>query len=236
MIYTEICQAKASGKRLLAILIDPDHLKKNEIDQLIFKIEKSPATHIFVGGSLLQRNEMDEVVSLIKAKITLPVVLFPGNFSQITSKADAVLFLSLLSGRNPEYLIGQHVHAAPLLKKMNLEILPTAYLLIDGGVATSVSYMSNTNPIPRNKKDIALATALAGEMLGNKLVYLEAGSGANQSVPTEMVELLSENLDIPIIVGGGLKSLENLKEMYKAGATMLVVGTAFENDSNFFHK
>ncbi len=236
MIYEFICEAKKSSKKLLAILVDPDNLSLENIPQLMALVNDSPATHLFMGGSLIQKNEMDEYITEIKKYTALPIVLFPGNYAQISDKADGILFLSLISGRNPEYLIGQHIHAAPLLKRTNVEVISTGYLLIDGGMPTSVSYISNTLPVPSNKKDIALATALAGEMLGLKMIYLEAGSGAQQSVPLEMVKTISTQLQIPLIVGGGIKSLAQIQEMYDAGADMVVIGTAFEKNADFFKK
>ena len=236
MIYEQICAAKSKGQKLLSILIDPDHLTLESLPELVASINESPATHIMMGGSLIQKNEMDILASNLKKLTELPVILFPGNYAQVTNQADGILFLSLISGRNPEYLIGQHIHAAPLIKQTNLEVLPTGYVLIDSGAPTSVSYISNTQPIPRNKKDIVLATALAGEMLGLKMIYLEAGSGAQFPVPTETIRLVSSSLKIPIIVGGGMRTPEAIQEAYEAGADMVVVGTAFEKNIHFFKK
>lgn len=236
MIYDQICAAKSKSEKLLAILIDPDHLSLESLPELMTSVNESPATHIMVGGSLIQKNEMDKYLSIIKGLTKLPVILFPGNYAQISNQADGILFLSLISGRNPEYLIGQHIHAAPLIKQTQLEVLSTGYMLIDSGAPTSVSYISNTQPIPRDKKDIALATALAGEMLGMKLIYLEAGSGAQSPVPAPMIQLVSSHLKIPIIVGGGLRTPEAIQEAHQAGADMVVVGTAFEKNIHFFKK
>ena len=236
MIYEQICAAKSKGQKLLSILIDPDHLTLESLPDLVASINESPATHIMMGGSLIQKNEMDVLVATLKKLTQLPVILFPGNYAQLSNQADGILFLSLISGRNPEYLIGQHIHAAPLIKQTNLEVLPTGYVLIDSGAPTSVSYISNTQPIPRNKKDIALATALAGEMLGLKMIYLEAGSGAQFPVPISTIQLVSSQLKIPIIVGGGMRTPETIQEAYDAGADMVVVGTAFEKNIHFFKK
>jgi putative glycerol-1-phosphate prenyltransferase len=236
MIYEQICAAKSKGQKLLSILIDPDHLTLESLPDLVASINESPATHIMMGGSLIQKNEMDELIATLKKLTKLPVILFPGNYAQLSNQADGILFLSLISGRNPEYLIGQHIHAAPLIKQTNLEVLPTGYVLIDSGAPTSVSYISNTQPIPRNKKDIALATALAGEMLGLKMIYLEAGSGAQFPVPISTIQLVSSQLKIPIIVGGGMRTPETIQEAYDAGADMVVVGTAFEKNIHFFKK
>ena len=172
--------------------------------------------------------DTSEVVAQIKKKTTLPIVLFPGNASQVVGNADALLLLSLISGRNAEFLIGQHVNAAVQIAKTNLEVIPTGYILIDGGVATSVQYMSATQPIPANKVDIATATALAGELLGLKMVYLEAGSGARNPVSSEIISSVRDTLHIPIIVGGGLRSVAEVERVWNAGADIAVVGTAIE--------
>ncbi|MNE40247.1 geranylgeranylglyceryl phosphate synthase-like protein [compost metagenome] len=164
----------------------------------------------------------------------MPVILFPGDPSQISPKADGILFLSLLSGRNPDYLIEYQVQAAPILKKTNLEVISTGYILIESGNETAVARVSKTKPLSRENLELVLATAQAGEMLGNQLIYLEAGSGAKQPVPTEMIELISQNIEIPVIVGGGIVDLQGIQKAYKAGADLVVIGTAFENNSRFF--
>ncbi len=239
-IYAEILKSKTdsevSGRKLLAILLDPDKIVWETLDVLISKIKKSPATHIFVGGSLVETNTIDELILQLKAEINLPVILFPGNPSQISDKADGILFLSLLSGRNPDYLIEHQVNAVPFLKKSNLEIISTAYILIESGAETAVEKVSKTKPLNRNNPEYILQTAQAGEMLGFKLIYLEAGSGAKQSVPIKVVELVSNNIKIPLIVGGGIKDFSEIQKIYDAGADLVVIGTAFENDFNFFDK
>lgn len=235
-IYAEIVAAKREGRKLLAILLDPDKIQLAHLADLITKIKNAPATHIFIGGSLLFSDTQEEIIRELKAALTVPVLLFPSNASHITNLADGILFLSLLSGRNPEYLIGQHVQAAPLLKQTQLEVMATGYLLVESGRQTTVSYMSGTTPIPKDKPEIAVATAMAGEMLGNKLIYLEAGSGAENHVPLAMVKDVSDNIDIPLIVGGGIRSQKTMEALYQAGATMLVIGTAFEKDTNFFRE
>ena len=235
-IYSEILKAKSEKRKLLAILLDPDKIIWEVIDELILKINQSPATHIFIGGSLVFSNKIDELILKIKQHCNLPIVLFPGNPSQISNEADGILFLSLISGRNPDYLIGHQVKAAPILKKSNLEIISTGYVLIDGGCETAVSRVSQTSAIPRENSEKVLHTAQAGEILGNKLIYLEAGSGANLSVPSEIIELVSKNIAIPLIVGGGIKSQEEIQKVYGFGADLVVIGTAFENDNNFFNK
>ena len=233
-IHRQILEAKKNGQKLLAILLDPDKIVWENLHHLLFKINESPATHIFVGGSIVQSNVLEDLIQELKLKTDLPVVLFPGDPSQISSQADAVLFLSLLSGRNPDYLIEYQVQAAPILKKTNLEVISTGYILIESGNETAVARVSKTEPLSRENFDLALATAQAGEMLGNKLIYLEAGSGAKNPVPLEMIQLIAQNIEIPVIVGGGIVDLHSIKKAYNAGADLVVVGTAFENDSHFF--
>lgn len=235
-IYKQIFQSKLENQKLLAILLDPDKIDLNNVAILISKINQSPATHIFIGGSQVKNNILDELIQKIKQNCSLPIVLFPGNPSQISDKADAILFLSLISGRNPDYLIEHQVKAAPILKQTNLEIISTGYILIESGGKTAVELVSKTEPIDRNNIDLALATAQAGEMLGNKLIYLEAGSGAKHCVPLKMIQLISQNIKIPLIVGGGIVDLLGIQKAYDAGADLVVIGTAFENDINFFSK
>jgi len=233
-IYTEIRQAKKTNKKLLAILLDPDKVFLQNIENLIQKINESPATHVFIGGSLVLNNTIDEIIIRLKKQIMLPIVLFPGNPSQISIHADGILFLSLISGRNPDFLIEHQVKAAPVLKKSTLEIISTGYILIESGNPTAVASVSKTFPLPRHNSQIAVDTAIAGEFLGNKLIYLEAGSGAKLPVPLETISLVSKNLEIPLIVGGGIKSIQEIQDAYIAGADLVVIGTAFENDINFF--
>ncbi|MRX37888.1 geranylgeranylglyceryl/heptaprenylglyceryl phosphate synthase [Flavobacterium sp. LC2016-23] len=233
-IYQQIIQAKINGQKLLAILLDPDKIIWENLDALLFKINQSPATHIFVGGSIVQTTILEELMTELKQKTNLPVVIFPGDPSQISAQADAILFLSLLSGRNADYLIEYQVQAAPILKKTKLEVLSTGYILIESGNETAVARVSKTQPLDRTDLDLVLATAQAGEMLGNKLLYLEAGSGAKKAVPLEMIALIAQNIEIPIIVGGGIVDLQGIQKAYEAGADLVVIGTAFENNSHFF--
>ncbi|MDQ6470526.1 geranylgeranylglyceryl/heptaprenylglyceryl phosphate synthase [Flavobacterium sp. LHD-80] len=233
-IHQQILDAKKSGQKLLAILLDPDKIALENLDHLLLKINQSPATHIFVGGSIVENTILEELIAQLKEKTNLPVIIFPGDPSQISPQADAILFLSLLSGRNPDYLIEYQVQAAPILKKTNLEVISTGYILIESGNETAVARVSKTKPLNRENFDLVLATAQAGEMLGNKLMYLEAGSGAKNAVPLEMIQLISQNIEIPIIVGGGIVDLHGIQNAYKAGADLVVIGTAFENDSHFF--
>ena len=234
-IYKQILEAKAKKQKLLAVLLDPDKIILGDLQRLISKINQSPATHIFIGGSLVQTDILDQLILKIKESCSLPIVLFPGNPSQISDQADGILFLSLLSGRNPDYLIEHQVKSAPILKKTELEIISTGYILIESGAETAVERISKTKPIGRDNSSLVLATAQAGEMLGNKLIYLEAGSGAKQAVPLNTIELVSRNTEIPLIVGGGIVSLQGIEKAHKAGADLVVIGTAFENNLEFFN-
>ena len=234
-LYSQMIQAKRNNQKLLAILLDPDKIDLNTVAILISKIHQSPASHIFIGGSHVTTNILDELIVKIKQNCDLPIVLFPGNPSQISDKADAILFLSLISGRNPDFLIEHQVKAAPILKKTKLEVISTGYILIESGNETAVERVSKTIPLDRNNLDLALATAQAGEMLGNKLIYLEAGSGAKQAVPLEMIALVAQNIEIPLLVGGGIVDLQGIQNAYDSGADLVIIGTAFENDNNFFN-
>ena len=234
-LNSQIIQAKRNNQKLLAILLDPDKVDLKTVAILISKIHHSPASHIFIGGSHVTTNIQEELIIKIKQNSHLPIVLFPGNPSQISDKADAILFLSLISGRNPDFLIEHQVKAAPILKKTKLEIISTGYILIESGTETAVERVSKTKPLNRNNLDLALATAQAGEMLGNKLIYLEAGSGAKQAVPLEMIALVAQNIEIPLLVGGGIVDLQGIQNAYDSGADLVIIGTAFENDNNFFN-
>src|SRR5690606_28171831 len=194
-----------------------------------------PATHIFFGGSTYSGNDFDALIVALKNNIELPIFLFPGDYNQISENADGLLFLSLLSGRNPEYLIGQQIKAVSVLENKKIEVIPTAYLLIESGIETAVERVSQTKPIARNDIDLAIKTAKAGEYLGMKLVYLEAGSGAKETVSVEMIKKVQEKLTIPLIVGGGIRSKNEIENAFNAGANMVVIGTAFENDNTFFN-
>lgn len=233
-VFEQIRATKAAGQKQLAVLIDPDKATPERIAHLCQMFAEARPDLIFVGGSLVM-SEVEAVVCQLKTLTDVPVVLFPGNASQLAKGADAVLFLSLISGRNPEYLIGQHVNAAPLIRQMRMESIPTGYMLIDGGTHTAVEYISGTQPIPSEKSDIAVATAMAGEMLGLKMLYLEAGSGAQSAVPCHMIERVKKSVDIPIIVGGGLRTPEAVDAACKAGADIVVVGTAIENNPDVYH-
>ncbi|MGY8989588.1 MAG: phosphoglycerol geranylgeranyltransferase [Flavobacteriales bacterium] len=230
-IYSQIIESKKKGRKLFSILIDPDKQTEESLLEITKKSKSSNVDLFFVGGSLLTNNSLDSCISIIKQNCKIPVVLFPGNAIQINDKADGILFLSLISGRNPEMLIGNHVITAPFLKESDIEVLSTGYMLIDSGKSTSVSYMSNTTPIPHDKNDIAVCTAIAGEMLGLKMIYMDSGSGAINSISGEMITSVAKNINVPLIVGGGINSAEIAKEKCNAGADIIVVGDAIEKNS-----
>lgn len=233
-LYNNIVSAKSTGQPLLAVLLDPDKIEWENLGALVDKLCKSPATHVFIGGSRVFTDRIDELILEIKDHCDLPLLLFPGNPSQISAQADGILFLSLLSGRNPDFLIGHHVKAAPVLQKANLEIIPTGYILIGSGSETAVARVSGTQPL--ENPDEIVATALAGQMLGKKLIYLEAGSGAKHAVAPHIIKSVSDSLDVPLIVGGGIRSRSGIEAAYANGANLVVIGTAFENDINFFDR
>lgn len=234
MLYDLILSAKKQSQKLLAILLDPDKLDLSSVDTLISKINKSPATHIFVGGSSFDGMHLDEIIIRLKEKIKLPILLFPGNPSQISAEADGILFLMLLSGRNPDYLVEHQINAVPILEKTKLEVISTGYILIESGAETAVERVSQTKPLSKNNIEYIAQTAKAGELIGNKLIYLEAGSGAQNAVPLEIIENVAERISVPLIVGGGIRSKKQIEEAFTAGANLVVIGTAFENDLNFF--
>ena len=228
-IYDQMVEAKSNRERLFAVLIDPQHQKITEIGRFLNKIPDF-TTHILVGGSTGGSLITKACVAQIKQCTQLPVLLFPGSHEQVVEGADALLFLSLISGRNPDYLIGQQVKAVPYLKSSSLEIIPTGYILIDGGNTTSVQRESGTQPMCTTDVEQIVHTALAGQYAGKKLIYLEAGSGALNSVPTTIIKEVSDAINLPLIVGGGIRDKKTMKAAYDAGATMVVVGTAIEND------
>lgn len=229
-IYTELVKARHAGRKKLAILIDPDKMRMGRLDQIIDLAIRCKVDYFFIGGSLLVNSQLDHCLQTIREQCQIPLVLFPGHSYQLSHRADAILFLSLVSGRNPELLIGQHVIAAPYLKLSPLEVLPTGYMLIDGGVGTSVQYMSNTTPIPASKSDIAVCTAMAAEMLGLRLIFMDAGSGAHKPISAEMIAAVRGAVTIPLIVGGGIRSADKVAENLRAGADVIVMGNAFEHD------
>ena len=231
-ILGNLVAAKAAGKKRFAVLIDPDKLRTKRLDEVVNLSIEAGVDYFFIGGSLIVNNMLDQVLIGIKERCNIPLVLFPGNSFQLSYRADALLFLSLISGRNPELLIGNHVISAPYLKISPLEIMSCGYMLVDGGTATTVSYMSNTTPIPANKADIAMCTAIAGEMLGLKLMYLDAGSGAQRPVPAELISAVSSAIEVPLIVGGGIRDPERVRQNIEAGADVIVVGNAIEGEPN----
>jgi len=230
VLYKTFTEKKGLGKKSFAVLIDPDKVSSLTIDRLISLGIDANVDYFFVGGSLVISNHLDECIQQIKANCDIPVVLFPGSPSQVSRYADALLYLSLISGRNPELLIGQHVISAPFVKKSGLEIMPTGYMVIDGGAPTTVSYISNASPIPADKNEIAMCTAMAGEMLGMKLIYMDAGSGAKKPITEAMIQTVSSHIESPLIVGGGITTPEKAYLNCKAGADVIVVGNAIEKD------
>lgn len=228
-IYKSISEKGAA----YLVLIDPDDISGEKLINFIRHCEKSGVDGFLVGGSLMMTNNLDDVLETISSVSSLPTILFPGSVSQISSKADAILFISLVSGRNAEHLIGTHVIAAPIVKKSGIEPISTGYMLVESGSKTTAEYMSGSSPIPRNKPEIATATALAAEYLGMNFVYLESGSGAEKSVPNEMVKMVSSALSIPVIVGGGIRDSKTAREKVENGASVVITGNFFEDDNHW---
>lgn len=233
MIYPQFI-LEGTKKKFFALLIDPENYTEKALSTTIKIANQNNTDLILLGGSLVSET-LDRPIEFIKALSNIPVFLFPGSLLQLSGKADGILLLSLISGRNPEFLIGNHVLAAPMIKKYGLETIPTGYILI-GNSNTGVEYMSNTSPIPSNKKDLAVATAMAGEMLGHKLIYLEGGSGAKQPIPEETIRKVKMNISIPLVIGGGIRTGEDAHMAYKAGADIIVVGNAIEKDPELINE
>lgn len=227
-VYDALCNSINRNNKILTVLIDPEKFDISNLASFLNKIPQETAL-LFVGGSATNDLKIEETVKELKNKTDFPVILFPGDFSQLTENADAVLFLSLLSGRNPEYLINQQIKGAGRLKEMNLEVIPTAYLLIDGGNQSSVARITNTKPMGQHELDKILHTALAGVYMGAKMIYLEAGSGATIPVSEEIITKVKKYVKIPLIVGGGIKTKEQRDRAFQAGADIVVMGTVFEN-------
>ncbi len=219
---------KNRREKVFSVLIDPDKLSEKQLEILIAHSVDAKVDLLLIGGSLITNNKLDLYVKIIKSNCNIPIFIFPGNNMQISTQADGILLLSLISGRNPDLLIGQHVLAAPTLHASSLEIIPTGYMLIYGGNVTSAQYMSNTQPIPHTKIDIAVCTALAGEQLGMKMIYMDGGSGAEKPIITEMIKEVKRHISIPLIVGGGITSPAKAQAICGAGADMIVVGNAIE--------
>jgi phosphoglycerol geranylgeranyltransferase len=230
-IYHSITEKKKQGKKSFAVLIDPDKVNKPMLDELIELAIAAKVDYLLVGGSLVISNHLDECVQHIKQHCDIPVILFPGSPSQISKYADALLYLSLISGRNPELLIGQHVVSAPFVRQSGLEIMPTGYIVVDGGAPTTVSYISNAAPVPADKNEIAMCTAMAGEMLGMKLIYMDSGSGAKRPIAESMIEAVAKSISTPLIIGGGISDPEKAYLNCKAGADVIVVGNAIEKNA-----
>ena len=230
-IYTQLLEKKEKGRKSFAVLVDPDKVNAAAIDQLVKLSVDAQVDYFLVGGSLVISNQLDEVVQVIKAACDIPVILFPGSPSQLSKYADALLYLSLISGRNPELLIGQHVISAPFVKQSGLEIISTGYMVVDGGAPTTVSYISNASPLPADKNEIAMCTAMAGEMLGMKVIYMDAGSGAKRAITESMIQSVAQQIEVPLIVGGGITDPEKAYRNCKAGADVIVIGNAIEKDA-----
>lgn len=233
-ILETLQQRRQAGKKSIAVLVDPDKIEEApKLHQLINLASENCVDFFFVGGSLVTTTNLSEVVKYIKDNVSIPVVLFPGNSIQIDSSADALLFLSLISGRNPELLIGQHVIAAPIIRNTRLEVIPTGYMLINSGRTTSVAYISNTTPIPDDKYSLAACTAMAGEMLGLQSIYMDAGSGAEVAISQKMISAVRKAVKVPLIVGGGLNTSRKAITALEAGADMIVIGNALEKTPEF---
>ena len=231
-VKNDIFEAVAEGRKMLAVLIDPDKFIAAEAAHFLRKIPES-TTHIFVGGSSVEKGKTEACIKAIKAETSLPVILFPGDYSHITPKADALLFLSLISGRNPEYLIGQQVKSVQKLRESELEVIPTGYILVDGGNFSAVERVSNTRPLDPDDIEMIVNTALAGQYSGKDFIYLEAGSGAKNAISEEIISAVKKAINIPLIVGGGIRTQNQLESIYKAGADLVVIGTAFEKGEFF---
>ncbi len=230
-IYQSMVTKKQKGQKSFAVLIDPDKVNKILLDEITNLSVQAHVDYLFVGGSLVVSNHLDDCIQHIKQNCDIPIILFPGSSSQISRYADALLYLSMISGRNPELLIGQHVISAPFVKQSGLEIISTGYMVIDGGAPTTVSYISNALPIPSDKNEIAMCTAMAGEMLGMKIIYMDAGSGAKRAITESMIEKVAKCIEVPLVIGGGITSAEKAYLNCKAGADIIVVGNAIEKNA-----
>jgi putative glycerol-1-phosphate prenyltransferase len=235
-IYNLILQRAKNGQKSIAVLIDPDKQTEDELIDLVQLNEKLPFDYYFIGGSLLYTSRFENTVKVIKEHSKKPCIIFPGSFEQVSNHADALLLLSLISGRNPEYLIGNHVLAAPKLKKSNIEVISTGYLLIESGKLTTATYISHTLPIPSNKPEIAATTAYAGYLIGMKIMYLDGGSGAEFPVPQSIIKAVKNEVPTPLIVGGGIKTVNDIKNTFNAGADIVVIGTALEKNPDLLKK
>ncbi len=233
MIYNYLLNTIDSKGAAYLILLDPDKTPENKLSSFIRKCELSGVDGFLVGGSLMIDGDFESFIEKVKMTTNLPVIIFPGEVNQICKPADAILYISVVSGRNPEHLIGKHVLAAPVIKKLNIEPIPTGYIIVESGSMTTASYISGSMPVPRDKPEIAAATALAAQYLGMKLIYLEAGSGAEQPVPQRMIKTVAEYCDIPVIVGGGIRSPQTARANVENGAKIIVTGNFFEDENNW---
>lgn len=235
-IYHSLCQRKSEGKKSFAVLIDPDKVDDHKMEHLLRLSTEAAVDYFLVGGSLVISDYLDDCVKFIKRHSDVPVLLFPGSSTQVSSYADSLLYLSLISGRNPDLLIGQHVVSAPAIRKSGLEVISTGYMVIDGGAPTTVSYISNATPLPADKDEIAMCTAMAGEMLGMKLIYMDAGSGAKRPISESMVEIVASHIEVPLFTGGGIRNPEKAYLLCKAGSDVIVVGNAIEKDNGLIQE
>lgn len=230
-VLETLAERSKTGKKSIAVLVDPDKVADaGQLQHLINLASENLVDFFLVGGSLVTTTNMAEVVKQIKDNVSIPVILFPGNSMQIEPGADALLFLSLISGRNPELLIGQHVIAAPIIKNTKLEVIPTGYMLINSGKTTSVAYISNTTPIPEDKYSLAACTAMAGEMLGLRAIYMDAGSGAEREISARMITTVKKSISVPLIIGGGINTRQKAFSALEAGADMIVIGNALKKN------
>jgi putative glycerol-1-phosphate prenyltransferase len=232
-IYTNLLNTVEAKGAAYLVLLDPDKISDSKLVPFIRHCENSGVDGFLIGGSLMISGNLDSFIEKVKDNSTLPAIIFPGSINQVSPIADAILFLSVISGRNAEHLIGKHVVASSLVKKANIEPISTGYILVESGKTTTAVYMSGSLPVPRNKPEIAAATALAGEYLGMKLIYLEAGSGAEESVPNEMIRSVATECTVPIVVGGGIRNPDTVREKVESGASIIVTGNFFENESNW---
>jgi len=233
-IYPKVLDSLKQKK--FALLIDPDQCGDKDILSRVELANKAGVDYIFVGGSLITHENLGNCLSTIRNNTNIPLILFPGNGTHIHANADAVLFLSLISGRNADLLIGNHVHSAPIIRQMNLEAIPTGYMLVESGRSTTAQYMSGSLPIPHDKPDVAMATAIAGEMLGLKAIYMDAGSGAQMPISEQMIRKVKENISVPLIVGGGIRDKAAAEKAARAGADIIVVGNAIEENDQLIHE
>jgi len=231
-LHKSLVVLKSDKRKGFAVLVDPDSVTLKQVEEVAKQCNDALVDYVFIGGSLMTSNHLDQCIQRFKTCSDIPVLLFPGSPSQVSKEADALLYLSLISGRNPELLIGAHVVSAPIVKESGLEIISTGYIVIDGGAPTTVSYMSNSAPVPADKADIALCTALAGEMQGKNIIYMDAGSGAKNPISEQMIKTVSSNISLPLVVGGGIVTPEKAYNNCKAGADVIVVGNAIEKDAH----